>query len=240
MYRTLETITNTYMSSSVNYSESIPQRQIQVYSAPLNAFHSNYVENTKYTVQSHSNYTPIDIFLNPFRPATPFIGEIKEIAEHIEECFEKTIGKKLPHTFTIKLCSEQEMKKFHGPGFRDTIQGFSLNRPGSVSEIFIKRDHLDRVMITIGHEIGHILSPPLLNKHNEEAKAFAFELAWLKTIKKHNIAGLSNCINDMQPAQNGLHDLALGWVLDCKRKGKETLSIFRDLIYGKSSIENLL
>ena len=96
------------------------------------------------------------------------------------------------------------------------VRGLSINRKaeGLISDIFVLEDELDRVMLTIGHEIGHVLTTSLRDKRDEEAKAFAFELAWLQTIHKFNILGLKECmnINMLNPAVNGLHNTALGLV----------------------------
>ncbi|MEK7835220.1 MAG: hypothetical protein AAB298_03600, partial [Pseudomonadota bacterium] len=77
---------------------------------------------------------------------------------------------------------------------------------------FAVAGNLDEVMLVIGHELGHVLSPTLSNGRAEEAKAFAFEMAWANAIFTNDIAGLQSSINEaalsMKPAQNGLHDLA--------------------------------
>ena len=79
----------------------------------------------------------------------------------------------------------------------------------------MRENQLDALLLVIGHEIGHVLTETLPNKHDEEAKAFAFSIEWAKTIKKHNIAGLGINIKqdlDFEPARNGLHDVAFSFV----------------------------
>ena len=49
-------------------------------------------------------------------------------------------------------------------------------------------------MLTIGHELGHVLTKTLSRHHDEEAKAYAFSLVWIDAIKKNNIANLSGAI----------------------------------------------
>ena len=88
---------------------------------------------------------------------------------------------------------------------------------------------MDRVMVTLGHELGHVMARRLNNSRDEEAKAFAFCIAWLRAIKKHNIANLSTCIKLGRPAENGLHNKALDFVLNLINKGIEPLEIFDDL-----------
>ena len=70
------------------------------------------------------------------------------------------------------------------------------------------------------------------NKIDEEAKAFAFSIAWMKTIKQHNIANLSTAIKLERPANNGIHNIALDFVLDLVNKGKGALDIHSDIVRG--------
>ena len=93
--------------------------------------------------------------------------------------------------------------------------------------------------MTIGHELGHVFTKSLINKHNEEAKAFAFEIAWLKTIIEHNIAGLQYSFNlDVKPAKNGLHDIAFAHVKKWLEKGKKAIEIYWELVKGALTVEN--
>ena len=87
-------------------------------------------------------------------------------------------------------------------------------------------------MVTIGHEIGHVVAPTLRNKHDEEAKAFAFEFAWVKAIRENNIGALADCLRETIPADNGLHNVAFGFVLDFMKKGKDALELHLDLVRG--------
>jgi hypothetical protein len=95
--------------------------------------------------------------------------------------------------------------------------GFCINRYPQTSYIFVREDNLDRLFLTIGHEIGHALSPILSDPRDEEAKAFAFSLAWMKTVVEHNIADLSHNITP-NPARNDLHDVAYSFVLEQMQK----------------------
>ena len=87
-------------------------------------------------------------------------------------------------------------------------------------------------MLVLGHEIGHVLTETLPNKHDEEAKAFAFSIEWAITIKKNNIANLGLNIKDeldFQPARNGLHDVAFAFVDLMVRKGRKAIELHDDL-----------
>jgi len=171
-----------------------------------------------------------DEFLDPFRPRTPFVGKAEEIAPYVEEAFERLMGSKLPHDIIVRVGTEEQLSKAFPGDWDSSIQGFALNRVGwGTSEIFARQNELDRLMLTIGHELGHVMSQSIPNPRDEEAKAFAFSLAWMKTIKDNNIAGIGHAINPM-PAKNGLHDVAFGFVADMVERGKAALDVFSELV----------
>lgn len=150
--------------------------------------------------------------------ATKAINRREEIMPLVEEAFEKRTGKAFPHDIAIRLCAPVELEQAFGPGFTPDVQGFCRNRHGrGVSEVFVKRGELAHVMLTLGHEIGHALTPTLQDPRDEEAKAFAFSLAWMETIREHNIAGLRVAIQP-NPAKNGLHNVAFNFVIDTVKR----------------------
>ena len=86
------------------------------------------------------------------------------------------------------------------------------------------------------------LDRSLPNKHDEEAKAFAFSVEWAKTIKKHNVANLGLNIKediDFQPARNGLHDVAFSFVDFMVKKGRNAMQLHDDLSRKYMSIFNM-
>jgi hypothetical protein len=179
-------------------------------------------------------------FLIPGRPDTQHIGTTSEMHNWIEEAFEKVTGDTLPTNLQITICSRDELKKRHSGRWSEGIMGFSINRQGlGVNEIVIRENRLDQVMLTIGHEIGHIMSPTLSNPQDEEAKAFAFELAWIQKVIEHKIAGLDSALH-MPPARNGLHDVGFGLVQDLVSKGKTAMQAFIGLVKGEHSVFNKL
>ncbi len=193
----------------------------------------------KSITSSYSHVT--DDFLNPNRPRSTFVGDAVEIKEFIEQAFFSTTGREFPKDIVVRIVDEKTMKNAHsmfGDRWNSGIQGFAINRKdrGLISEIFIKKGELDSIMITIGHEIGHVLSKKLMDAREEEAKAFAFSLAWMKAIKESNIANLGTSISLSRPAMNGIHNVALDFVLDLREKGIDALSIYNDLIGGKLNI----
>jgi hypothetical protein len=111
----------------------------------------------------------------------------------------------------------------------NTTLGFML-RKKDFKEIVVLKGSLDRVMVVVGHEIGHAITPALPDSIDEEAKAFAFQAAWVKALKDNDIGGLDESLRDsIQPAQNGLHDRALAYVKDKLQAGLAALSIFFQL-----------
>ncbi len=252
-YSPLESAVSHYQtsySSSGNYaiSHSELEESIKtVHTEPINTDYSKitqkygndlYLSNDNLT----QSYTTTPMFLNPKRPTTEFVDKAAEIEEHVRKTFRLTTDQEFPDDITVKICEKRELKKIHtsmGGIWSNGINGFAINRKrsGQGCVIFIKEDELAKVMITVGHEIGHCLSNPLPNQHDEEAKAFAFELAWVKTLHKHNIAGLTNCITPTIPANNGLHNIAFDFIQSMTKKGKQAIEIFTNLMTGELSIK---
>ena len=201
---------------------------------------------------SSFNYNPANYFFNPtpqeaftpenflhfYRPDTQFIDGAEKVQDFVKEAFRKTTGKELPEHINITVCDEKKFKMLHkanGGTWNPGIQGFSVHLN---NQVVVKQNKLDVVMLVIGHELGHVLSPCLGNAHDEEAKAFAFELAWMKTIKQHNVADLADNINiNFQPASNGLHDVAFGFVKKMVDAGKRAMDVFNGLVSGQVGME---
>lgn len=179
------------------------------------------------------NYVQPDVFLNSERPVSRFIDSTDDVRELAEEAFEKVTGENLDNV-TVKVCSKEEMKELHGK-WQPGILGFSVNF-GIGNMVFVQQDTLERLLITIGHELGHIFTRPLNNKHDEEAKAFAFEFAWVNAIRDNDIGGLAGSLNPHTPAENGLHDVAFNFVAGEIKRGKEPMGVFQDLVKGNKMV----
>src|SRR3989338_821177 len=157
-------------------------------------------------------------FLKPGKEGK-FVGQAEEIREFVEESFEKMFDTTFPEDIKISVCTEEQFRKLAPhPG---TI-GLSINRrkQGLLSEIFVLNGSLGRVLLTVGHELGHVFTHTLEHAQNEEAKAYAFSMAWMEVIKEHNIAGLQSAFVDESPAHNGLHDVAFGFVSQLLKEGQ--------------------
>ena len=161
-----------------------------------------------------------------------FVGKASEVKEYVEEAFEKIFDEPFPDNIKVSVLNEKEFRKL-APASSTIGLSINRNKQGMLSEIFILNDSLGRVMLTIGHELGHVLSETLSNPQDEEAKAYAFSLLWMKTIKEHNIAGLGSAIILESPAQNGLHNIAFDFVQKLIAQGKNVWEVYLALVNGK-------
>ena len=211
------------------------------YARKANIANSQYKNQQYTTYDLEHSFTP-EIFLSPERPKTKFV-DTEQIKGFVGEAFEAMMKQKLPKDIFINILHFNEFKALHS-GFgawSNGILGFSIN--GQKKEIFARENNVDELMIVIGHEIGHVLTGTLPNRHDEEAKAFAFSIEWAKTIKKHNIANLKFSIKDeidLKPARNGLHDVAFAFVDFMVKRGRKAIDLHDDLIKSYASIFNKL
>lgn len=186
-------------------------------------------DNTQATYQS----TITTGLLKHDRPFTQFINESEEIEGIVRETFETLTGQSFPNDIIVRVLGEEEMKRAHsanGGVWNPGIMGFAINRMRGPSTVFIKKNNLDALMLVVGHEIGHVLSERLQSDLDEEAKAFAFELAWAKCIAENDIGGLAASFDvDFKPAENGLHDKAFAFVQRLVRRGEDALKVFWEL-----------
>lgn len=225
-------------SSGIRYSvsASVPEFSVMpsIRSDYTSSFQSGYTASTLgYDLfKSEKNYQFVpDNFLREGNWGG-FVGSAEEIKELVEETFELMFHQPFPNDIKVSVLSEERFKKLAPhPG----TLGLSINRRehGMISEIFVKKDVLARVLLTFGHELGHVLTSTLDHAQDEEAKAYAFSLAWMRTIKEHNIAGLKNAIITENPADNGLHNVAFFFVEQLHKSGKSWWDIYQKLI-GKN------
>lgn len=168
-----------------------------------------------------------------------FVGKAEEIKEFVEEAFQTIFSRPFPNDIKISVCEEKDFRKLAPhPG----ILGLSINRSkeGLLSEILVKNDFLARVLLTVGHELGHVLTGPLDNPQDEEAKAYAFSLAWMKCIKENNIANLKEAIVTEIPAENGIHNIGFALVGKLMNAGKGAWEVYLEIIRGVQRSEPTL
>lgn len=222
---------------SFNYNDGmfIPSRDFSFnYKASENnksSYSLNHDHYALFTPTPEYHFIP-DNFLKPGKEGI-FVGKAEEVREFVEETFEKIFQQPFPKNIKMSILNQEEFGKIApSPG---TI-GLSINRgrEGLLSEIFILNETLGRVMLTIGHEVGHVLTRTLPNPHDEEAKAYAFSLVWMKIIKEHNIANLGDAIVIEHPAENGLHNLAFRFVHEMMKE-KSVEVIYEEVIRGDCS-----
>jgi hypothetical protein len=205
----------------------------RINSAPYAASKEHY---SLFSMKEEYHFIP-DTFLKPGKEGI-FVGETDEVREFVEEAFEKIFHQEFPANIKMSILNQEEFRRIApSPG---TI-GLSLNRgqQGLLSEIFILNDSLGRVMLTIGHELGHVLTKTLPNPHDEEAKAYAFSLVWMKAIKEHDIANLAEAIITERPAENGLHNVSFSFVHDLLSQGKEAAEIYDNLVKEDLSLAQI-
>ena len=201
------------------------QSKLRIYS------NNNYESDNK---PSKTYYFTPKMFLKPSRRETPIISTTEQVRELINETFLLMLKKELSQNISINVCTKEELKQMHSRfgSWSDGIQGFAINSK-KLKQIFVKNNHLDELMLTIGHEIGHVYTSSLANSHDEEAKAFSFAMEWAKTIKSNNIGNLAENIKDdidFQPARNGLHDLAFFFVKKLMNNGLKPMEIHNNLV----------
>ncbi|MBN1544325.1 hypothetical protein JW898_02580 [Candidatus Woesearchaeota archaeon] len=251
-----QSIDNRVGVQQVNYVLNMDNRKVEFVSPYIGGegrHESGYdTRNSRYLLSSppdsHDNsqassyqQTITSGLLKPKRPLTQFVESAEEIEGIVRETFEKLTGQEFPDDIVVRVLAEEEMKRAHkanGGKWSPGIMGFALNRAPYPSAIFVRKNHLDALMLTVGHELGHVLSERLPNELDEEAKAFAFELAWTKCIIKNDIGGLAANFNaDFMPAANGLHDRAFAFVQSLVRKGKEALKVFWEIAKGAARFD---
>jgi len=207
-----------------NYSMNLNQ----IYQNQKNLYESrrNQIEQREEQISTKTPQTIIESFLAlPSKANVQFIGEIQKLKPFIESVFKKTTDKQLPENIQFQLLPQIKFEERFG---KATL-GISINRYPFISDVLLKENSLPELLLTAGHEIGHVLSEPIENSFLEEAKAYAFMLAWLKTIKENNIAGIGDFIKLVPPAKNGIHDKALDFVLEQTASGKEPIELFKEI-----------
>jgi hypothetical protein len=231
-YSVLESMVKSYSSASSVYErQSAPQLIIEPQKEVIyDKSSSEYKQKDKNGYdknERHEDMFKPEMFLSSDRKDVPFVKATEEVREFVEKTFQLLTGKPLPK-FNIKVCTPEEMSEEH-PGWNPSIRGFAIPQKQA---IFAVEAPIDELLLTIGHEIGHLMSKQLDNIQDEEAKAFAFARAWAQVIKDEDIGGLGRNITMPAPATNGLHDKALEYVNSWLKAGESPMSIFYMLSSG--------
>ncbi len=181
---------------------------------------------------------PKQFFLREVRPEQQFVSCTDQITDLVKDIFFRLYSLPFPNNVLIRVCSPEQMKQAYAQFglWHSSIAGFSINRSPWVSEVFILQDELDRILLTIGHELGHVATPPLPNSIDEEAKAFAFSMTWVQTIVENNLLGLSASFQ-INPTVNGLHDVAWAWVKKGLHQGTTGRELFKSLIDKEKAVK---
>ncbi len=219
-----------FQSSSRGYNFSSLESYVAYHfenSSSSGGYSSSSINYLQFKPQTEYLFSP-ETFLQPGREGL-FVGKAEEVRSFVEEAFEKMFQEKFPRDVKVTVCSEEQFRKV--APHPSTI-GLSINRrkAGLMSEVFVLQGSLARVMLTLGHELGHVLTETLDNKHDEEAKAYAFSLAWMKVIQENNIGELGGSFVTERPAENGLHNVAFAFVEKMIKAGFEVREIYLKII----------
>jgi hypothetical protein len=232
-YSVLESKVNYRNGSKSMYKSNNPEPVAVEQPKPVIIYDKSHGYSNKVNSRFDSYYNPKpqqfepSMFISPNRKNVKFVKASEEVQNLVEQAFHALTGKPLPE-FNIRICSENEMAKFH-PNWHPGIAGFA--QPATQS-IFVLEAPLDEIMVTIGHEIGHLLARSAENPQDEEAKAFAFSVAWARTIKEQNIGGLADNLVIPTPAKNGLHDKAWEFIQGLIKAGENPIALFYQLSSG--------
>jgi hypothetical protein len=172
MYGGLETITAqysarapVYQSSAISYIEPIPSQPTLYHTVEaFKGYTSNEALYTLFTPQQEYLFQP-DTFLKP-GTGGKFVGKAEDVQEFVEEAFMKLFDQQFPDDIKVSVLNEKHFRRI-APHPSTIGVSFNRRKLGLLSEIFILNDSLGRVLLTIGHEIGHVLTPTLSNPHDE-------------------------------------------------------------------------
>ena len=191
--------------------------------------------------QSIQEFSP-SFFVDESVEPIETLPEQETIVEHAKNTFHELTGQEFPQNISVSICDDAEFKKSlfsSGAKSSSGVLGFALNRKGrGKSHVFVRKASLPQLFITLGHEIGHVITHQLNDVRDEEAKAFSFARAWTEKVKELNIAGLNKFLRP-QPALNGVHNIAFDFVEREVADGKQPLQLYIDIAKGDLIVENL-
>ncbi|MBI4139377.1 hypothetical protein HY483_00255 [Candidatus Woesearchaeota archaeon] len=199
---------------------------------------SNY-SKSMYDSQS-AEFSP-SFFVDESSEFVGVIPERDEIIGHAKTVFSSLTNQKFPDNISINLCDNENFSRLlpFGASENSCVMGFAVNRKGfGISKIFVRNNSLPQLFVTLGHEIGHVITRQLSNVKDEEAKAFSFARAWVVKTKELNIAGLDKFLKP-RPALNGVHNVAFDFVEREIAEGISPLRIYVDVASGRKSVGNL-
>ncbi len=167
----------------------------------------------------------------------------EELDAHIRDIFQAVMDRDLPDDISISVLEKSRFHELTSHAFSASpgLQGFAKHKTDGLPmhTIVVKKSSLAEVLTVVGHEIGHVISEKKGNAHDEEAKAIAFEYAWVKTIKEFDLAGIGHIIRNVPLARNGLHDLAQMFVENRIKYGDDPLDIFDDIVADEISVAQM-
>lgn len=184
------------------------------------------------------------------------IHDVRAIRHHIKETFEKTLQSNakifpgaggqiiLQHDnkdLYIQIVKDLNHyhRKFYGTNPKTTLKGFAVFEDWG-GRAYVEFDEPSWTFGMIGHELGHILTPQLIDYTNEEAKAYAFQCAFTQTIEKQNIGGLSKLIQETNEVPDEeeypTHHKGFRFVIEQLKKGYSPLELYWLIANSKKQV----
>ena len=147
--------------------------QSTVWSTQYGMLHIKSSYEEQYQVKEPEQQDSSVLLLRPSSTPTQFIGMMDELIVEVQRVIKHISGTTLPYDLSVTLCHEEEFKEHYERcskinRWHHGIRGFSMH--STPKQIFVLRDTLEKTLLTLGHEIGHIFSAPAVNALTQEAK----------------------------------------------------------------------
>ncbi len=174
-------------------------------------------------------------FIDVRRDDSPANVNHGEIIAHIEEIFLAVTGEDIPGDIEVNILDEMRFDRYSerlNLSPNKNIKGFAMHSMDICTprKVFLREGTLAEVLTVAGHEIGHVIAERKSNVHDEEAKAIAFEYAWVKTIREFDMASIGHIVRNFPLARNGVHDIAQMFIENKMRYGENPLDLFDEIV----------
>ncbi len=197
-----------------------------------------------YQSRSQDAFTP-DFFVDEEGLLTGDVAEDEQVMALAREAFPIVTGRELPDDIKISICADEEFAKKLGAENSEQVSqvsttlGFALNRKGrGLSEVFVRKSSLPQTMVTLGHELGHVITRQVGSRIDEEAKAFSFARAWVEGLRSLNRPEVSKFLRS-KPALNGVHNVAFDFVEEEIKGGMSALQLYIEVASGRKNVPSL-
>lgn len=181
----------------------------------------------------------------PYGPDA-FCGSARKIGRYIRRAFEATLQAETEvdsgedgiawlnfwaGEIAVRVVDDlnHHYQKFHGKIPENPLVGFAVREEPRRGLAFAKSGLLPKVLNSIGHEIGHLITDRLPESVDEEGKAYSFEFAWTYAISDKNIGGIRDVRKllvapDQKKHPN--HHRAFNFVQPCIQQGFDPMKLY--------------